>query len=422
MSSELFAVGVNHKHAPVELRERLAVEGDQYATVLRALKEHVGLREAMLISTCNRVEIYGVAPGREVVRGVLDVLASMRTLDPALLHDHSFSRVDTDAVRHIFRVTSSLESLVVGEPQILGQLKAAVDTCRSLELCGPVLNHAAQRAFSVAKKVRNETGIARHVVSISSVAVDLARQIFGELNGRTAVLVGAGEMGELAARHLVQAGVSELLVANRSVDRAVSLANALGGNPRGLDELPRLLVEADIVITSTGARNYLVERKMMSKALKARKYRPIFLIDIAVPRNIDPKLHTLDNVYVYDVDDLQGIAEQNLESRRREAEAAERLVEGEAARYLSAQEAAQSVTPTIIALRKKVAALRAAEFERAGNTLASLDKRQRRSVERLVDGVLNKLMHDVMHGLKSGDGETLRAARHLFNLEDPDQP
>lgn len=407
-------LGISHKTAPVQLRERFAIADESLPMVAERARA-AGCREAVIISTCNRVEIYAAlpqgAPSSQLAAVLQNEAGATLPLD-----EHVYAHTGEAAIRHLFRVASSLDSMVVGEPQILGQLKTAFESSRALALSGPVLNRAVERAFSVAKRVRTETGIARSVVSISSVAVDLARQIFGDLAGRTAVLVGAGEMGELAARHLLQAGVSELLVANRSVERAVKLAGTLGGNPRGLDELPRLLVEADIVITSTGARTFLVERKMMAKALKARKYRPIFLIDIAVPRNIDPSLHTLDGVFVYDVDDLQSIAEENLESRRREARVAEKLVEAEAHKFFVSQTAARNVTPTILALRKRVAALRAAEFERAGATLAALDKRQRRSVEKLVDGVLNKLMHDVMHGLKTGDDSTLAAAQHLFKL------
>ncbi|MGK0358619.1 MAG: glutamyl-tRNA reductase [Bradymonadia bacterium] len=411
-------LGLSHKTAPVQLREQFAIADDALPSIAERARL-AGCREAVIISTCNRVEIYATLEPNTPPSRLAEVLRSETGL-ALQVDEHVYQHEGEAAIRHLFRVASSLDSMVVGEPQILGQLKAAFEACRALSLTGPLLSRAVERAFSVAKRVRTETGIARSVVSISSVAVDLARQIFGKLDGRTAVLVGAGEMGELAARHLLQAGVSELLVANRSVESAVKLASTLGGNPRGLDELPRLLVEADIVITSTGARTFLVERKMMAKALKARKYRPIFLIDIAVPRNIDPSLHTLDNVFVYDVDDLQSIAEENLEGRLREAHLAEQLVDAEAQKFFASQSAARSVTPTILALRKRVSGLRASEFERAGATLASLDKRQRRSVERLVDGVLNKLMHDVMQGLKTGDQSTLEAAQHLFKLKPRD--
>lgn len=409
-------LGMSHKTAPVQLREQFAV-ADEVLPELANRARAAGCKEAVIVSTCNRVEVYATLGAEQTPASLAQVLRTA-TGEPLRVNEHVYLHSGEAAVQHLFRVAASLDSMVVGEPQILGQLKGAFDACRRLKLCGPVLGRTIERAFSVAKRVRTETGIARNVVSISSVAVDLARQIFGDLRGRTAVLVGAGEMGELAARHLVNAGVSELLVANRSVERAVRLAETLGGNPRRLEELPRLLVEADIVITSTGARTFLVDRKMMSKALRARKYRPIFLIDIAVPRNIDPDLHSLDSVFVYDVDDLQSIAEQNLESRRREAQAAEQLVDTEAQRFVAAQTAAHRVTPTIVALRRKVAALRAAELERAEPTLAALDKRQRRAVERVMDGVVNKLMHDVMRGLKTGDADTIDAARHLFDLKD----
>ena len=348
-----------------------------------------------------------------------DVLAAAG--DAAALRRHAYRHHGADAVHHLFRVAASLDSLVVGEPQILGQLKAAYEICRGAGFTGPALNRSVTRAFAVAKRVRTETGIGRHSVSIASVAVDLARQIFGDLSTRVVALVGAGKMGELAARHLVQGGVCELLVANRSFERAHDLAARLGGHPRELDELPRLLATADIIITSTGARGFLVDRRGMKRAMKARKYRPVFLVDIAVPRNVDPRVNDLDNVYVYDVDDLTGVADENLASRQREAQQAESLVRVEADRFLR-ELAGDAVKPTIIALRRKADAIKRVELERAQRHFGDLDERQLRSVERLADGIVNKLLHDVLTTLKRSASEPgpidlAEATRLLHQLE-----
>jgi len=319
-------------------------------------------------------------------------------------------------------VASSLDSLVVGEPQILGQLKGAFEVCRNAGQTGPVLTRALDRAIGVARKVRTETGIGRSSVSVSSVAVDLARQIFGDLSACTVLLVGAGKMGELAARHFKAHGARELLVANRNFDRARSVASALGGHPRGLDELESLLQQADIVVTSTGAPGYLVTTGSMRRIVPARKYRPIFFIDIAVPRNVEPTINALENAYVYDVDDLSGIANENLAERRREAEAAEQIVEDEAGRFLR-DLAGQSAAPTIQALRRKADAIRDAELERAMRRLSGLDDKQRKAIEMLADGITNKLLHGAFTTLKhaaSEDRSDASAAlvRQIFRLDD----
>ncbi|MEZ4466440.1 MAG: glutamyl-tRNA reductase [bacterium] len=265
--STLVVLGLSHRTAPLQIRERFAVpEGALAETADRA--RAVGCQESFVLSTCNRVELYATVDSEPVADRLPEVLAHGPVGQAA---PHLYLHRGEDAIRHLFRVAASLDSMVVGEPQILGQMKTAFDLCRSSGLTGPALNRAVERAFAVAKRVRTETGIGRNVVSISSVAVDLARQIFGRLEGRTALLVGAGKMGELAARHLRGAGVESLLVANRSLDRAVALATALDGHPRELEELPKLLTEADIVITSTGARHHLIDRSMMARALKARK-------------------------------------------------------------------------------------------------------------------------------------------------------
>ena len=420
---QLLVLGLSHKTAPVDIRERFAIEEAALSHAATRACD-AGLGEAFVLSTCNRVELYGVAEDPTALGDRLtDVLAAAG--DVRALRRHSYQHHGRDAVHHLFRVAASLDSLVVGEPQILGQLKAAYETCRGAGLTGPALNRATSRAFSVAKRVRSQTGIGRHAVSISSVAVDLARQIFGDLSNRVVALVGAGKMGQLAARQLAQTGVEELLVANRNFARAHDLAARLGGHPRELEELPRLLVEADIVVTSTGARGFLIERRAMKRAMKARKHRPIFLVDIAVPRNVDPKVHTLDNVYVYDVDDLTSVADENLATRRREAEQAEQLVSLEAEKFLR-ELAGLTVKPTIVALRRKAEAIKRAELDRARRHFGDLDPELLASIERFGDGILNKLLHDVLVNLKRSAAEPgpidlAAAVRQLHQLDDLDE-
>ncbi len=421
---DLFVLGLSHRTAPVEIRERFAVSDDAVAPLAARVCGIDGCGEALVVSTCNRVEIY--AASRDV-RGLGEPLAALLAdlggASPATLAPHLYRHAGAAAVRHLFRVAASLESMVIGEPQILGQLKASFEICREAGVTGPALQRAVMRAFAVAKRVRSETGIGRSPVSVSSVAVDLAKQIFGDLGRSTVLLVGAGKMGELAARHLNGAGVKGLLVANRNPERARALAERLGGVPRSLDELPDLLVQADIVITSTGARGYLIDRKRLKPVLKARKYRSIFIIDIAVPRNVDPAINQLDNVYIYDVDDLQHIAGENLADRRREAEAAEALVDGEATRFVR-EIASQVATPTIVALRERAEALKKEELAKALARMEGLDARHQKTVEILAERLVNKLLHDVLTEVKRGatepDGDALLAlTRRLFRLDDP---
>ena len=395
----LVVVGLSHKTAPVALRERFAVPDDALGDAAGRVRLVDGCRESFVVSTCNRVEVYAAFDGERPSDDALtDVLASVGQATRGQVSPHAYLHAGPEAVRHLFRVASSLDSLVVGEPQIL------------------------DRAIGVARKVRTETGIGRSSVSVSSVAVDLARQIFGDLSACAVLLVGAGKMGELAARHFKTHGARELLVANRNFDRARALASALGGHPRGLDELDGLLQQADIVVTSTGAPGYLVTTSAMRRIVPARKYRPIFFIDIAVPRNVEPTINALENAYVYDVDDLSGIANENLAERRREAEAAEQLVADEAGRFLR-DLAGQSAAPTIQALRRKADAIRDAELERAMRRLTGLDEKQRKAIEMLADGITNKLLHGAFTTLKDAardDRPDASAAlvRQIFRLDD----
>lgn len=396
---ELIVFGLNHKTAPVALREKLAISEEDQLNFAQQLKTS-GCEEHLFLSTCNRVELYGVCENTSSVKQeLLQVLSKQGAVTPSELQEHLYWHEGISAISHLFRVASSLDSMVIGEPQILGQLKSAFDMAKQNQWLGQHLAQTCEWAFSIAKKVRHETGIAKNVVSISSVAVHLAKQIFDDLSDRVVLLVGAGEMGELAAQHLVQGGVSQLLVANRSLERAATLAEKLGGHPRLLDELPSLLVQADIVITSTGSRDYLIRKEQMHQVLKARKYKPVFIIDIAVPRNVDPDLNSLEYVFVYDVDDLNHIAEENRANRQKEAELAEEMVKLEAQKYLK-ENAKKELTPTIVALREKFNAFAQSELQQFSK-ITGLSESQEKQIKQIAQKVNHQLLHQVLTGLKS---------------------
>ena len=428
MSSELFAVGLNHKHAPVELRERLAVDDDQHVGLLRALREHAGLREAMIVSTCNRVEIYGVAPGADVTGGVLEVLASLRSLDPRLLHDHCFTRTQADAARHIFRVASSLESLVVGEPQILGQVKGALGRAREGGAVGPVLDRCLSLAFKCAKRVRTETEIARGGASVPSVAVDLARSIFGDLTGTSVAVLGAGEMAEQAALHLQAAGAAEIVVVNRSRERGEGLAAKVQGRYEPWDRLEPQLRRVDIVVASTAAHDPVLDRARLKPVMRSRRHRPLFLVDIAVPRDVDADVTRLPDVFLYNVDDLQGIVNDNLRSRRGEADKADALVEEEVTAFADWLRS-RAIGPLMGKLQAHGRAVAEAELARVLPKLGELSPAQQQAVEQLGRQLVQKLLHKPMANLRKAssdgvggfDGVTLaEALAVLFELQEPE--
>lgn len=425
MSAELFAVGVNHKHAPVELRERLAVEDEEHAVILRALREHAGLSEAMIVSTCNRVEIYGVAVGTDVAAAVLAVLASLRSLPPELLTDHSFTRGHADAARHIFRVASSLESLVVGEPQILGQVKSALLRARESGAVGPVLDRCMSLAFKCAKRVRSETEIARGGASVPSVAVDLARSIFGELAGCSVAVVGAGEMAEQAALHLQAAGAAEIVVVNRSAERGQALAAKVQGRHEPWEQLDQQLQRVDIVVGSTAAREPIIDRKRLKPVMKSRRHRPLFLVDIAVPRDVDADVTRLEGVFLYNVDDLQSIVNDNLRSRRGEADKADALVDEEVAAFCHWLRS-RAIGPLMGQLQAHGREVAQAEVARLLPKLGELTAAQQEAVEQLGRQIVSKLLHRPMANLRRAssegvggfDGVTLAEALEvLFELQ-----
>lgn len=398
----LALIGVNHKTAPIELRERIAISRDDLAQVTRALASVPGVSECMIVSTCNRVEILTALESPTV--DVSRFLQSHFRLDGALLKDHLYEHRDQEAVRHLFRVAASLDSMVVGEPQILGQVKEAFAAARSAGTVGGQLEHLLQSAFAAAKKIRSETEIGSNSVSIASVAVDLARKIFGSLNGRTVFLVGAGKMSELAARHLVQQGAGAILVTNRTLARARSMAEEFNGRVIPFEQLHDVASEADIVITSTGAPHAIFRREHGAAFLHKRRNRPMFFIDIAVPRDVDPAMNKLEGIFVYDIDDLQTVAASHLADRAREANKAEALVAGEVERFHQRQRTV-NVAPAIVALQQQYEELRQAELRRIQARLGTLTPEQAAAVEALTRGMVNKFLHPPMQALKQAARE-----------------
>ena len=389
----LFVAGLSHKNAPVALREQLAVDEDKLRELLRDLQVDSVLPEVVVLSTCNRVEVYGVAeaPG-EARTLVFRHLCRHRGVDLAAVEPLLYTHLDGDAVRHAFRVAASLDSMMVGEPQILGQVKDAFALAQASETVGPHLHTLFSQAFKVAKRVRTETEIARHAVSVSFAAVELARKIFAGLAGRAVLLVGAGKMSELAAKHLVEQGAFPIYVANRTWARAQDLARALSGTAVPWDELPTALASVDIVITSTGAREPVVTRSAVARVMHGRRGRPLFFIDIAVPRDVEPGVDALDDVYRYDIDDLRQVVEANLRERAREAQRAEVLVEREVGKYVARQTDVE-VIPTIVSLRARLEEIRVGEVKRALARLPDATPETRAAIDALSTAMVNKILH-----------------------------
>jgi len=391
--ASLFVAGMSHRTAPLEVREQLALEEDKVRQILGDLSGRGLLTEVMILSTCNRVEVYGVAevPG-EARSAAFSLLGAQRGLRLPDLEALLYTRTEEDAVLHAFRVAASLDSMVLGEPQILGQVKDAFALAQSSSTVGPLLHTLMTQAFNVAKKVRTETEIGRLAVSVSFAAVELARKIFGGLEGKSVLLVGAGEMGELAARHLVDQGSLPVYVTNRTRSRAEELARALAGTAVPFDQLDASMESVDIVITSTAAPEPIIRAAEVQRAMHARRSRPLFFIDIAVPRNVEAAVNGLPNVFCYDVDDLRGVVESNLRERQREAQRAEALVQREVERFAERLKDLE-VVPTIVSLREKLEAVRRAEVDRALARLPNADAETRRIIEALSKAIINKVLH-----------------------------
>ena len=398
--SPFFVSGMNHVTAPVEVREQLAIEPDKIRQILGDLLSRGSLGEIMILSTCNRVEVYGVAPDPSEARLLAwRELAAQRGLGLGDVETMLYTRTDDDAVRHVFRVAASLDSMLLGEPQILGQVKDAFALAQTSSAAGPLLHALMSHAFSVAKKVRTETEVGRHAVSVSFAAVELGRKIFGGLEGKSVLLVGAGEMAELAARHLVDEGALPIYVANRTAPRAQDLARRLGGTAVDFDEIVPVMAAADIVIASTAAPEPIIRATDLKHALSARRQRPLFVIDIGVPRNVEPVVNELADVFCYDIDDLQSVVEANVRERQREAQRAEAIVAREVERFGARLRDAE-VVPTIVSLRDKLEAIRRSEVDKALARLSHADDETRRVVEALSQSIVNKILHAPMVKLR----------------------
>ncbi len=420
---KLLITGVSHKTAPVEIRECLAFPEATLAGALQRLKAHDGVAEAMILSTCNRVEITVTADDRVEPGAIIDAfLAETHAVSPERLGPHLYRHEGKEAIHHLFRVAASLDSMVVGEPQILGQLKAAYAAAKGEgALCG-WLDGVVSRAFGVAKRVRSETGVGQMAVSVSYAAVELARKIFGSLANRTVMIAGAGKMSELAARHLRRSGASHVFVTNRTHERAVDMAKLFQGTPVEYTRFVSMLPEVDILIASSGAPHYILHKEEVQRVISARRNKPMFLIDIAVPRNIEPAVNDLDNVFLYDIDDLQEVVNANLRERLKEADHAEEIVAQEV-EHMMARLNVQSVTPTIVSLQEELERIRAGEIERMRRKYGPLTPQQEEAWEALTRGIMNKVAHGPISELRNHagrpDGEpVIDAIRKIFHLQD----
>jgi len=413
-------IGVNHKTAPVEVRERLAIPESRLPEALRIFTQHPGVQEGLILSTCNRVELLArTQNGGADLRGFL---GSFFKMERSLIDPHLYEYREKDAVKHVFRVTSSLDSMVVGEAQILGQVKEAYATARAVGAVNSQLDQLLTRAFAVAKRVRTETAVGSSAVSIASVAVELAKKIFGSLNGKHVYLVGAGKMTELAARHLLAHGAASIFVANRTYDRAIRLAQKFNGQAIEFSHLYETCDRADIVITSTGAPHAIFRREHGELFLSRRKNRPMFFIDIAVPRDVDSEMNKLDGIFVYDIDDLQQAVASHVADRRKEAEKADDIINTEVDRF-QARIQTLDVVPTIVSLQDHLETIRQAEIDRVRGRLGTISPEQELAIEALTRGIVNKIMHTPISTLKTAarDSEAttvVELVRRLFNLQE----
>lgn len=413
--------GLNHRTAPVEVRERVAFNEQTLAAAMEVLKRQPGVLEGVILSTCNRVEVAIAAEETtDCERLVEGFLSETRNVPREYLAPHLYHFDDQEAIRHLFRVAASLDSMVIGEPQILGQLKDAYQAAKAAGTVNSFLDTVFTRAFSVAKRVRSETLIGQSAVSISYAAVEMAREIFGSLKGRTILLVGAGKMSELAARHLHRAGADRILVTNRTHSRAVEMAEIFNARIIEYERFTQVLPEVDILIASSGAPHYILKREELQRVLPQRKNRPMFLIDIAVPRNIDPTINTLDHIFLYDIDDLGRVVEQNRKDRMKEAEQAETIIAEEVEKMMSRLRT-REVVPTIVGLQEMLEQIRTAEVERIRPKLGTLTTQQEEAIDALTRGIINKIAHAPITELRKQAGSphgthVVDTIRKMFRL------
>ena len=420
---KLLLTGVSHNTAPVEVRESLAFRAEDLPRALQDLRSRAGVNEALILSTCNRVEITVTTEDSIDPQTTVDLfLTDHRPVPADGIGPHVYRYEGREAIHHLFRVAASLDSMVVGEPQILGQLKVAYTAAKDAgAVCG-WLDGLLTRAFGVAKRVRSETGIGQMAVSVSYAAVELARKIFGSLAGRTVMIVGAGKMSELAARHLRRSGASHVFVTNRTHDRAMEMARLFQGTPVEYDRFHATLPEVDILIASSAAPHYILNKEEMQRVIAARRNRPAYLIDLAVPRNIDPSVNDVANVFLYDIDDLQEVVNANLRERMKEAERAETLVSEEVERMMARLKVVE-ITPTIVGLQEQLEQIRSAEIEKARRRYGPFTPQQEEALEAATRAIINKVAHGPISELrvqavKPDGAHAVALIKKVFHLQD----
>ncbi|MDQ2777780.1 MAG: glutamyl-tRNA reductase [Acidobacteriota bacterium] len=425
---KLAVAGINHRTAPVDVRERIAFRMEDIPAALADMQAR-GVKEALILSTCNRVEVVAALDEDLPADTLFNCMVSGHTeLTVDAVRPHLYVYEQAEAIRHLFRVAASLDSMIVGEPQILGQLKQAFAQARDQGSIGTMLDAVLTRAFNVAKRIRTETEIGQSAVSVSYAAVELAREIFGSLRKKRVLIIGAGKMSESAARHLLRAGAAEILITNRTAERAQELATLFRGEVVPYELFPHRLADVDIVITSSGAPGYVLHKDVVQRAIEARRNEPMFLIDIAVPRNIEPEVNRLEHAFLYDIDDLQGIAARNLKTRFEVAQQAEAIVTEEVAR-LEAKLRERDVAPTIASLQAELDSIRREVLERYRPRLGVLTREQEETLEALTRGIVNKVAHGPISemrrhaaeqkaGEEAREGELVSAVRRIFRLRD----
>ncbi|GAB6183549.1 glutamyl-tRNA reductase [Thermodesulfovibrio hydrogeniphilus] len=422
----IIVIGLNHKTAPVEIREKLAFNSaDAVKKALKKLTHEKGLKEAVILSTCNRVEIYAYNDNKESSseETIKNFISEFHNIDREVFEKYLYIYKDKEAVEHLFKVASSLDSMIVGEPQITGQVKDAFETALSERATSLILNHLMKRAFFTAKRVRNETRIGENPVSVSYAAVGLIKKVFDDLSKKSILLVGAGEMAELALRHLIGSGIKSVFIANRTFERALELAKEFNGEAVQFEKLKEHLAKSDIVICSTGAPHYVITEKLMKEVMALRKHKPIFLIDISVPRNIEPSCNELDNVYLYNIDDLQDVVDSNLLERKKEAQKALNIIEEEVEKFFQWLNSLESV-PVIVSIRNKAEQIRQEEIEKFRAKFKDLPPELLSSVDYLTQSIVNKIMHYPTIALKNNceNKELLIfATRRLFGIDSEEE-
>ena len=420
---EIFLIGINHKTSSVKLREKLSFTYEEIENALKELLEKKDIKEALIFSTCNRTEIlFVVFPHKKNKDIIKKFLAEYKKISLYKFEDALYTYNGDKAVKHLFRVASSLDSMIIGEPQILGQIKNAYRIAVASNSSKVILNRLLHKSFSIAKKVRRETGIGDNAVSISYAALELANKIFNDISTKSVMLIGAGEMAELTLEHLISCNVKKIIIANRTFENALKLAKKFNGQAVKFEERENILLDVDIIISSTGATDYVLTANQVKKAMNSRKNRSIFFIDIAVPRNIDPKINQINNSYLYDIDDLHNIVDNNMEERKKKAIQGERLVE-EAVIKFRQWMGNLKLVPTIVGIKKKIELITQRETEKTLANMQNLSQNDINAIKKMTQAIGKKIMHDPILFLKNtgehrDDYKYLNFARHFFNIDD----